>query len=292
MRINLSTIDQHREASRPTTQKVTKTQKVLNTSDASSIKASTSSHFGADSSHWNEARVAYESHHNHTPESKGTVRHVWKNPRDKSTTKVIQHEPNRQRFGATSSITRKDRERHTSVGRLNQTLTDWRNVSITRYDQRKMMSEKSYKSEKNQVDEEEEKRLISEEPLRKRVFIHVAQTSTSIQVAWSYAPNLGKKVQYILEYGVGIKVSGKEQFRQIYKGKAHKCIITDLMPRTSYWFRVAPFKLLDNAQEKMGEWSEIKVISTYDYQEICQESMGHHAQIISKKNERWANFEK
>ena len=76
-----------------------------------------------------------------------------------------------------------------------------------------MMSEKSYKSEKNQVDEEEEKRLISEEPLRKRVFIHVAQTSTSIQVAWSYAPNLGKKVQYILEYGVGIKVSGKEQFR-------------------------------------------------------------------------------
>lgn len=70
--------------------------------------------------------------------------------------------------------------------------------------------------------------------MRKRVFIHVAQTSTSIQVAWSYAPNLSKKVQYILEYGVGIKVSGKEQFRQIYKGKAHKCIITDLMPRTSY----------------------------------------------------------
>jgi isocitrate dehydrogenase len=25
-----------------------------------------------------------------------------------------------------------------------------------------------------------------------------------------------------------------------YKGKAHKCIITDLMPRTSYRFRVAP----------------------------------------------------
>ena len=44
----------------------------------------------------------------------------------------------------------------------------------------------------------------------------------------------------MLQYGIGVKVGGVEQFRQIYKGKAHKCIITDLMPRTSYRFRVAP----------------------------------------------------
>ena len=27
---------------------------------------------------------------------------------------------------------------------------------------------------------------------------------------------------------------------QIYRGKAHKCIITDLMPRTTFRLRVAP----------------------------------------------------
>jgi hypothetical protein len=43
-----------------------------------------------------------------------------------------------------------------------------------------------------------------------------------------------------LQYGIGVKVNNQEQFRQIYKGKAHKCIITDLMPRTTYRFRVAP----------------------------------------------------
>jgi hypothetical protein len=42
-------------------------------------------------------------------------------------------------------------------------------------------------------------------------------------------------------------LNGIEQFRQIYKGKAHKCIITDLMPRTSYRFRVAPSIVLDEA---------------------------------------------
>lgn len=47
-------------------------------------------------------------------------------------------------------------------------------------------------------------------------------------------------IQYVLEYGIGVKVDNKEQFRQIYKGKAHKCIITDLMPRTTFRLRVAP----------------------------------------------------
>ena len=43
-----------------------------------------------------------------------------------------------------------------------------------------------------------------------------------------------------MEYGIGVKVDNKEQFRQIYRGKAHKCIITDLMPRTTFRLRVAP----------------------------------------------------
>ena len=75
-----------------------------------------------------------------------------------------------------------------------------------------------------QIDEEQEKRLIEENPMRKRVFLNIAKTSTSVQVSWSHAnkTKTGKRVQYILEYGVGIKMNGEEQFRQIYKGKAHK----------------------------------------------------------------------
>jgi len=42
----------------------------------------------------------------------------------------------------------------------------------------------------------------------------------------------------VLEYGIGVKIEGVEQFRLIYKGKAHKCIITDLMPRTTFRLRV------------------------------------------------------
>lgn len=97
---------------------------------------------------------------------------------------------------------------------------------------------------------------IEENPLAMRIFTHVAQTSTAIQVAWSHPANFQKvirtnnedntviiqkqHIQYILEYGIGVKFNGKEQFRTIYKGKAHKCIITDLMPRTTFRLRVAP----------------------------------------------------
>ena len=52
-------------------------------------------------------------------------------------------------------------------------------------------------------------------------------------------------IQYVLEYGIGVKVDNREQFRQIYKGKAHKCIITDLMPRTTFRLRVAPILNVD-----------------------------------------------
>ena len=59
-----------------------------------------------------------------------------------------------------------------------------------------------------------------------RVFTHVAQTSTAIQVAWSHPSNFQKQltttdengepvhqkqhIQYILEYGIGVKVENKE----------------------------------------------------------------------------------
>ena len=102
----------------------------------------------------------------------------------------------------------------------------------------------------------ENQTLINTNPLHQRCFTNVSQTSTSIQVAWSHPQNFQKllssknqdgsfiaqkqHIQYVLEYGIGVKVDNKEQFRQIYKGKAHKCIITDLMPRTTFRLRVSP----------------------------------------------------
>jgi len=65
----------------------------------------------------------------------------------------------------------------------------------------------------------------------------------------------------VLQYGIGVKVNNTEQFRQIYKGKAHKCIITDLMPRTTYRFRVAAAK---EESEVLGEWSDVTNIATKD----------------------------
>ena len=145
-----------------------------------------------------------------------------------------------------------------------------------------------------QIDEEEEKKLIDENPMRKRVFLNVAKTSTSVQVSWSHSNKNKsvKRIQYILEYGVGVKMNGQEQFRMIYKGKAHKWIITDLMPRTAYRFKVVPFKIDDEGKEVLGEWSDIKLINTFDNQDVHPITLGHHASLIMKKQEKWVSFEK
>lgn len=163
-----------------------------------------------------------------------------------------------------------------------------------------------------------------------RIFTHVAQTSTAIQVAWSHPANFQKviktqnedgtvimqkqHIQYILEYGIGVKFNGKEQFRQIYKGKAHKCIITDLMPRTTFRLRVAPVLHIemalhadDNLQEpaadkktvtqiETGEWSEVTNIATKDIQtlELAATTPGilPFAQLHQKSRKKWVSFDK
>lgn len=78
-------------------------------------------------------------------------------------------------------------------------------------------------------------------------------------------------LQYILEYGCGVKFRGVEQFRKIYQGKAHKCIVADLMPNTTYRFRVRPIRiaLVDGAPPTdpkdvvgRGDWSEVIGVTT------------------------------
>jgi len=61
-------------------------------------------------------------------------------------------------------------------------------------------------------------------------------------VSWNHPLVLSssnkKQLHYELQYGIGVRVNNAEQFRKIYFGRAHRCIITDLMPKTNYRFRV------------------------------------------------------
>lgn len=112
---------------------------------------------------------------------------------------------------------------------------------------------------------------VEASPFMKRVFVNTEQTSNAIHLSWLHPRNLKKREQkreleesketitqrelsYVLEYGVGVRVNNEEQFRQIYKGPQHKCIITDLNPKTIYRFRVAPVRK-NNEKESQGEWS-------------------------------------
>jgi hypothetical protein len=102
----------------------------------------------------------------------------------------------------------------------------------------------------------------------KREFTKIIAMSDRIQVHWSH-PSSKKfeDLEYILEYGCGMKFNGKEQFRQIYKGKAHKCIVADLNSNTTYRFRVRPLKKEKETsdapeQVKQTEWSDVVGITT------------------------------
>lgn len=89
--------------------------------------------------------------------------------------------------------------------------------------------------------------------------------SDRIQVGWSH-PNNTKypDLEYVLEYGCGIKFMGQEQFRKIYQGKAHKCIVADLNANATYRFRVkAQQKAEEGATAQVeGDWSETVGVST------------------------------
>ena len=77
-----------------------------------------------------------------------------------------------------------------------------------------------------------------------------------------------------------MRVNNTEQFRQIYKGKAHKCIITDLMPRTTYRFRVAAGK---EEGETLGDWSDVTSIATKDNQDFDPSVVVTQPPVAGKK---------
>lgn len=130
---------------------------------------------------------------------------------------------------------------------------------------------------------------LDDQPLAQRVFVKKAQSTSAIQVSWNHPANALFPVQYVLEYGVGTKVGSIEQFRQVYKGSARTCIITDLLPKTSYRFRVAPMAL---APEALGDWSEVASITTFDQQCVDPQTCGQHAFWTVRGSDRFLSFEK
>lgn len=128
---------------------------------------------------------------------------------------------------------------------------------------------------------------LEENPLEARLFIKKLQSSTAIQVSWNHPTKPVQGLNYCLEYGVGTKLNNIEQFRQVYKGTAHTCIITDLLPKTSYRFRVAA-----SLNENKGEWSEVITVTTFDLQRIDQGSFAAHANVVSRAQEKFIQFDK
>lgn len=130
---------------------------------------------------------------------------------------------------------------------------------------------------------------VDSDPYSVRQFIKKLATSTAIQVSWTHPPVPLSDLVYALEYGVGMKVGGIEQFRQVYKGPAHTCIITDLLPKTSYRFRIAS---VNKSTNDYGEWSEVVTITTNDAQSVDPTTCGVHASIITRANEKWVQFDR
>jgi len=129
--------------------------------------------------------------------------------------------------------------------------------------------------------------ILEDNPLVPRSFCKKLQSTTSIQVSWTHCSRLESDLEYILEYGIGSKINNVEQFRQVYKGPAHTCIITDLLPKTTYRFRVCA-----ELGGQKGDWSEVTSISTHDLQRIDPNTCGMHATMINRANEKWVQFDR
>lgn len=69
--------------------------------------------------------------------------------------------------------------------------------------------------------EDEQKKLnhLDEIYSRQRMFTKIISQADRIQFQWSHPsqiPSGSQELQYVLEYGCGIKFQGVEQFRKIY----------------------------------------------------------------------------
>lgn len=98
--------------------------------------------------------------------------------------------------------------------------------------------------------------------LMTRKFTKIIAQSDRIQFQWSHPSNRKyDDLEYILEFSCDLQYAGVEQFRKIYQGKAHKCIVADLSSSTTYKFRVSPCQKSDDERID-GEWSDVIEVKT------------------------------
>ena len=112
-----------------------------------------------------------------------------------------------------------------------------------------------------------EEDIIIKDSLSKRTFIKSAQSSTSIKLSWTHPLVVSENLEYQLDCSLD-----KQEFRQVYKGKPKTCIITELAPNTSYFFKVTPI-----VADTKGETSEVLEIKTFGNQGIDPKSLGSFA---------------
>ena len=84
------------------------------------------------------------------------------------------------------------------------------------------------------------------------------------------------------------QTSGIEQFRQVYQGNSFNCLITDLLPKTTYRFRVCAL----NESGAQGPWSETASVTTQDLQGIDENSLKNTAILVKRGEEKWIQFER
>jgi hypothetical protein len=123
--------------------------------------------------------------------------------------------------------------------------------------------------------------------LDKRVFILIQQTATSIKLSWNHPIKPASNLEYCLEYGIGTKVQGLEQFREVYHGSAKTCIVTDLLPKTSYRFRVKAL-----TPQESGDWSDTITVSTLPTDSLDANSCKNIANVSNRNGEKWIQFER
>jgi hypothetical protein len=124
-----------------------------------------------------------------------------------------------------------------------------------------------------------------EDVLEQRKFISKQQTHNCIKLSWNHIQNTPN---YVLEYGIGSKVNGVEQFRQVYQGSSYNCLITDLIPKTAYKFRVCAV----DENKSQGIWSDTISVSTLEPQSMDENSFKNTASINKRNDEKWIQFER
>ncbi|KAL4464720.1 hypothetical protein ABPG74_011281 [Tetrahymena malaccensis] len=152
---------------------------------------------------------------------------------------------------------------------------------------------------------------LAKNPLAKRVITKTYSTSTSIMLQWTHSAYYQGDIKYAVEFGIGMKIGGKEQFKQVYLGSSPQYVIEGLQPKTTYKVRVCAIQSkkkdtsqMENPKDQQknensnvvhkidsnlveeettsGEWSDVQSVCTQELQTI---EPSECAQIIRKEKE-------